>query len=262
MTDLDEALTLTRIDAGRWAAFADPRYESTNAMFGGWTTAIALRAGLNSADSDAKPSAITINFVERVEPGSDVHIRTRRVGGSRSVSHWQAEVTSADDERTLAVATLLLTDRRDTDGLTEPSMPHGPDPETLDEFHPPGTQGERVMIRPIVGGSPYGRFDTMSTAWVRELTGRPVDHLQLAFLADQFAPRPFFWSDGPRLSATLTMSVYFHATDAEMAGVGDDYILNEAVATRGAQSTSGQQARLWSRRGELLATSEQLCWYR
>jgi hypothetical protein len=58
------------------------------------------------------------------------------------------------------------------------------------------------------------------------------------------------------------MSVYFHATDDEVAAVGDDYFLNEATGTRGEHSTSGQQARLWSRDGALLATTEQLCWYR
>jgi hypothetical protein len=58
------------------------------------------------------------------------------------------------------------------------------------------------------------------------------------------------------------MSVYFHATPAELAAVGTDFILNEAIGTRGVESTSGQQARLWSREGSLLATTEQLAWYR
>jgi acyl-CoA thioesterase len=58
------------------------------------------------------------------------------------------------------------------------------------------------------------------------------------------------------------MSVYFHATDDEVAAIGDDYILNEATGSRGARSTAGQHARLWSRAGVLLATSEQLSWYR
>ena len=56
--------------------------------------------------------------------------------------------------------------------------------------------------------------------------------------------------------------MYFHGTAEEIDAVGDDYLLNEATGTRGEQSTSGQQARLWSRGGALLATTEQLCWYR
>lgn len=62
--------------------------------------------------------------------------------------------------------------------------------------------------------------------------------------------------------ATLTMSVYFHATADDLAEAGAGYVLNEATGSRGAQNTSGQQARLWSPTGALLATTEQLAWYR
>ena len=68
----------------------------------------------------------------------------------------------------------------------------------------------------------------------RRVAGRALDHLQLAYLADQYAPRSFFWGDGMRPSATITLSVYFHATAAELAAVGTDYVLNEATGTRGA----------------------------
>jgi acyl-CoA thioesterase len=99
-------------------------------------------------------------------------------------------------------------------------------------------------------------------AWIREITGRRIDYLQLAYLADAYAPRSFFWSDGPGMSATMSLSVYFVGARAEIDAVGDDYVLTDATGTRGADSTSGQQARLWSRQGALLATTEQLCWYR
>ena len=182
MSELEQALTLTAIDDGTWIAGADPSYISTNAMYGGWTTAVALKAAMLSHAGDAKPSAITVNFVERVDPGTDVVIRSRRVSGSRSITHVQSELTDGAEGRTLALATALFTDRRDTDGLTVPTMPHAPDPETLGLFHPPGSQGERSMIRPILGQPPFGNHDTVSTAWVREMTGRPVDYLQLAYL--------------------------------------------------------------------------------
>ena len=86
--DLDNALRLRRLGPGLWASYADPNYESANGMFGGWTTAVALRAVCDDAEGDATPSAITINFVNKVEPGSDVVIETRRVGEGRSVSFW------------------------------------------------------------------------------------------------------------------------------------------------------------------------------
>jgi acyl-CoA thioesterase len=58
------------------------------------------------------------------------------------------------------------------------------------------------------------------------------------------------------------MSVYFYASADELAAVGDDFVLSEAVGTRAEQSIAGSQLRLWSRSGALLATSEQLCWFK
>jgi acyl-CoA thioesterase len=262
MSDLEEALALQPIENGSWRAFADPRYEAATGMFGGWTAAILLRGVLDDASRVGSPSAITVNYVGKVEVGTDVIVRARRVGGSRSVHHWQSELLANDDGRVLAHAISVFAERRETDGFTEQSMPAVPAPDTLEEFHPPGPHGERTSIRPITGNPPFARDSTSSTCWVRETTGRRLDHMQLAFLADANAPRSFFWSDGPRLSATMTMSVYFPGTDEEIAAVGDDYLFNETIGTRGDMATSAQQTRLWRADGVLLATSEQMCWYR
>jgi len=213
--DLEQALKLSRSGEEVWTTQADPNYEAMNGMFGGWTAAVALRAVCDEADSEAKPSALTINFVGKVEPGSDVLIRTGRVGGGLSVGYWQSELTV--DDVTLATASVVLTERRDTDGHLEVTMPDAPDPATLEVTYPaPGPYGERAVVRPVVGLPPHNRESTYSTSWVRETSRRSVDHLQLAFLADHRAPRSFFWSEGPRPSSTMTLSVYFHATDDEL----------------------------------------------
>ena len=86
--DLQNALKLSRSVENVWTAGADPNYESANGMFGGWTTAVALRAVCDDADGDAMPAAVTINFVDKIEPGTKVCICTRRIGGGRSVSYW------------------------------------------------------------------------------------------------------------------------------------------------------------------------------
>ncbi len=98
--------------------------------------------------------------------------------------------------------------------------------------------------------------------WVREISGRSVDRVQLALLADVCAPRPYFWSDAPRPCASLAMTVYFHATDDELAAVGDDYVLNEVSGARGVASIADHTLRIWSRNGVLLASSTQLWSYR
>jgi acyl-CoA thioesterase len=264
MAHLDAALALTPDGDGRWRAHADADHESISAMFGGWTAAVLLRSVLASTESDARPSALTVQFVRPVAVGGDVVIAPERLGGGRSLEHWRADLRAGDAETedgdVLATALVVLTNRRDTDAHAQLEMPDVPPPEGLEQIHAPGPQGQQTEIRQVSGE--WGTGDTRGRLWVRDANGRALDHLQLAYLADQYAPRSFFWGDGMRPSATITLSVYFHATDDELAAVGTNYVLNDATGTRGAQSTSGQLARLWSRDGVLLATTEQLCWYR
>lgn len=261
MTELEEALTLRTSGADR-AANADPRFESINGMFGGWTAAVLLRAVLEAAAGVGTPAAMTVNFLGKVEPGTEPVLRVDSVHAGRSLQHWHAHLLAADDLRPLATAMLIFAARVPTDGFLEPTMPEAPEPSTLEMFHPPGPQGERIDYRPISGHPPFGRSSTVSSAWVRDRTGRPLDVVQLAYLADQYAPRVFFISDGPRASATTTLSVHFHGSTEEIDAVGDGYLLNEATGTRASMSLAGQQARLWSPAGALLATTEQLAWYR
>jgi acyl-CoA thioesterase len=260
---LDSALTLEPFGSGAWTAVADRNYESSNGMFGGWTAAVALHAVSGSAAGEGEPSVIHVNFIGRIEPGTNLIIQTRRIGGSHAVSHWMAELMSQGEQAPLASASVILADRRPSDEHAEISAPKAPDPETLELIYPaPGSAGERCAMRPIEGYPPFGRTTTYSTAWVKEISGRSVDHLQLAFLSDFRPPRSFYWSDGPRPSATLALSVYFHATKMELAEVGDDYLLSQAFGTRGAHSTSEEHLRLWSRGGALLSSSVQMAWFR
>lgn len=260
--DLERALDLRAESDQLWAVTADANYESANGMFGGWTTALLLKAVVLADDAGATPVSITVNFVNLLTPGSTALVETRRVGGGRSVSHWTCELRSMDGE-VQAIGTVVLASRRDTDGHVDAQMPPAPDPETLPIVGAaPGPMGERTTLRPVEGFPPFDRDTTFSLAWVRETSGRPIDHLQLAFLADHRPPRSFFWSDGPRPSATLTLSVWFHATGADLAEIGDDELLSEAFGTRGSQSISEEHLRLWSRAGDLLASSVQADWYR
>jgi len=255
-----EAIELRPEAAGRWVAHADRDHESITGMFGGWTSAVVLNAVNRSSESAASPASMTINFIGAIPAGADVAVDVERIGGGRSIQHWRAEVRMVGEEDLDASALVVLAERRTSDPHVELTMPQVPDPATLEQIQAPPPQGLQTEIRAVSGEFASG--STASSHWQRDASGRPLDHVHLAYLADQYAPRSFYWGVGIRPSATLTMSVYFHATADEISAVGTDYILNEAVGTRGESSTSGQKARLWSRDGTLLATTEQLCWYR
>ena len=231
-------------------------------MFGGWTAAVALSAVLADSDGSAVPASMTVNFVDQIRPGDDLVVRTRRVGGGRSVGHWHCEVTSRAGD-TLVVASVVLASRRDTDGRVEVTMPEAGAPESIAVVPAaPGPMGERTTVRPVIGFPPFSHESSYSLAWVREITSGALDHRQLSYLADHRPPRSFYWSDGPRLSATLSLTISFHATAEELLAVGDDELLSEAFGVRGSQSLSEEHLRLWSRQGTLVATSVQMGWYR
>jgi acyl-CoA thioesterase len=257
---IEESLTLRPDGDGRWLAHADPEHESITGMFGGWTAAVLLRAIQQASDVAGSPSAMAVSYIGSIPPGGDVAVTVDHLGGGRSIDHWRAEARSAGELNVLATALVSLTNRRPSQPNLQLHMPEAADPAGQERIYSLGPQGKQCDIRAVSGA--FGSGDTTSLIWVRDASGHPLDHALLAYYADQYAPRSFYWGDGPGRSATISMSVYFHATEDEIAAVGDDYVLNEATGTRGVHSTSGQQANLWSRAGTLLITTEQLCWYR
>lgn len=257
---LENSLALHATGEGAWRAFSDPQNEANTGMFGGWTAALLMKAVLSDARAEGEPVAISVSYANRVAPGRELAVSTSEIGGGRTVKTWRAEVRRDDNDDVLASASVVLASRRESDGFTEWTFPQAPIPEDLPMVHPPATFGQQIDMR--MNKMPFGNTDSHSVQWIRERTGHPVDHVLLSYFADCYPPRILYRGSRPRPSSTLTMSVYFYASAEELAAVGDDFILSEAVGTRAEQSVAGSQLRLWSRAGALLATSEQLCWFK
>lgn len=86
-------------------------------------------------------------------------------------------------------------------------MPQAVVPETLPPFSPPGPFGQSTENRIARGEKLFDAPDTVSHGWVREISGRKCDTIQLAYLSDVYAPRVFHISKGPRPTSTVTMSL-------------------------------------------------------
>lgn len=262
MSHLADSLAIETNETGVQRAIADPGYEANTGMFGGWSSALLLKAVLEQPGQQGSASAMTVNFIERVIPGEPLKLESQLLGGSRSLSHWRCDLYREETHQLLATATVVLAHRRETEQACDFSMPVAPPPAALPLFRPPGAFGQNVDTRGLLGGSPFNRPDMRSLSWIREDSGRPVDAVQIAFLSDVYAPRVFHISDGPRPSSTVRLAINFLAGPDEYAAIGDDYILAEVEGTRIEQAHVGSQSRLWSSGGALLATSEQLCWFR
>ena len=257
---LADALALHAIGEGAYRAYADPDNEAGTGMFGGWTAAILLKSVLCDARAEGQAASLNVNYVRRIPPKSELTVKCAPLGGSQSVQTWRADIFVESREAPSATANIILANTRDSEGFTERTPPEAPDPDSLPMMHPPASFGQHVDMRAWT--IPFGHDHSHSAHWIRARSGHPVDHVLLAYLADAFPPRIFMRSKGFRPSSTLTLSAYFYAGAEELAAIGDDFILSEAVGTRAAQSLVGAQLNMWSRSGALLATSEQLCWFK
>jgi acyl-CoA thioesterase len=259
---LDDSLAIATAGTKWWVAAADPSYEANTGMFGGWTAALLLKAVLEHPDRQGAAAGMTVNFIERIVPGEALSLRVRRLGGGRSLAHWRCDVHRAQADALLATASIVLAHRRNTEQAIDFKMPVAPAPQDIPLSNPPGRFGRTTETRMIEGTPPFNRSDMGSLGWVRESSGRQMDPIQLAYLSDVYAPRVFHISAGPRQSSTVSLSIAFLAGPEEIAAIGDDYILAEVEGTRVEQGLVGSRSRLWGPLGTLLATSEQLCWFR
>jgi acyl-CoA thioesterase len=262
MTALDASLALEPDGEGAWRALADPTREANTGMFGGWTAALLANAALKDPRASGSLSAITVNYINRVPPGSALTLRSQPLGGGKSMTHWRCELFVDGAEGVAAVAHIVLANRRESDRFTEYKMPEAAAPDTFPVFNPPGPFGATVNIYTAFGANPFNQPTTRSVSWLREAGGKLMDELLLVYMSDVGWPRSWALGASPRPSSTTTLSVYIHATPSEIAACGDDYILSDFVGTRIEHSTVGSRANLWSRAGALLATTEQLCWFR
>ena len=261
MSLLERSLTMTRDEDGTCYALASPDYEAGNGMFGGWTAALMLKSVLDDPGAEGSASAITVNFIKQVTPDVRLRLRPQRLGGGRSLIHWRCDLTD-DAGDLLATATIVLANRKPSDSYTQAVMPDAQGPESFSPAQLPGTFAQRVSVLPTLGQNLFNLPSTRSVNWEKETSGRSMDAVQIALVADLGAPRVFFISAGPRPSSTITMSVYFHATTEELVACGDDYILSDMIGTRIEGATVGSRKDMWSRDGKLLATTEQMCWFR
>jgi hypothetical protein len=141
-------------------------------------------------------------------------------------------------------------------------MPDSPPPEDLPSFPAPVGFLKEYEFR---GPFPFPKGDGSSTslAWIRFRDGRDLDYVNLAMAADRFPPRHvviYGWGAGQ--NSTISLTAYFHATAAEIAEVGDDFVLCHAEGRSGSNSLFDMTASIWRRDGLLLLTTEQLCWFK
>jgi len=268
---LDEALQLaSSSDPGQYEGRTHPGYWNMVGPFGGVTAATLLQAVMQHPDRLGEPLSLTVNYAGALAEGPFT-VQATPVRTNRSTQHWTLSILQPDAEGAPVVtttATAVTAVRRETWSVGDVPMPPVQPPAQHQSIPPLGGVEwlGRYEMRPIAGLIPQawdGSGDhSLTQLWMRDAPPRPLDFCALAALADVFFPRVWLRRARRVPAGTVSITVYFHASTAQLQATGTGYLLGQA---RGQEFRNGffdQTAQLWNEAGTLLATSHQIVYYK
>ena len=269
----DKALALHHSDirAGHFTGTTSPDYWNMIGPFGGMTAAVMLNAVLSHPDLLGSPIAMTVNFAAAVEAGA-FDIQATPVRTNRSTQHWTIQLTQAGISgapQMTTTATVVTAARRETWGTSDVPMPAVPKPAKV----APMQLGEGAMawlgqyeLRGVSGLVPQrwdgGGDHSESVLWLRDTSPRALDFASLMAMSDMFYPRVWLRRAKRVPAGTVSMTTYFHAEAAQLAEVGTGYLLGRATGQQFRNGFFDQAVQLWSEAGMLLATSNQIAYFK
>lgn len=258
----DALFNLAHQGPGEWTGSAQERFARPDGgMFGGYPVGLTLSAVLREPERRGTPVALTGAFLRGAVAGP-LAVTTQVLRTGRSLQVWRAQLLQAD--KTCLELTVTLA-QRPTEGASfawvEP--PPTPPPELLPrDVGRPGTPAflDNFDRRPL------GEFfrdppDGVTIEWARDAGGGRLDYPRLAMIADKFPPRSGLVLGRSSAASTISNSIYFHASEEEVAEVGDDFVLMYGRGRRGYRGVCDLTAGIWRRDGLLLATTEQMWWF-
>lgn len=261
----DEALTLSPAGPGRQRGRTSPAWANMVGPFGGLTAALLLRAVENSPERIGEPVTLTVNFTAPVADG-DFDITTCLVRANRTNQHWLVELRQ--DGAIITNATAVFGFRRDTWSDTEREQPEVPTPEQVAATGLPDliVWAGNYEMRYVTGGVPDNGAapapSSVTTLWMRDRRGRDLDFASLTAMSDIFYPRVFLRRGAMSPAGTISMTTYFHARGEDLAAVGGEHVLGTVRGNRFSGGYFDQSGELWSRGGELLATTHQVVYFK
>ena len=266
MNPVQSLADLKPIAPHRWTTRAGPEWSNPGGgLWGGYAIGLAIRVLEAEPEAVGEALSLTLTYATGL-PAGDLDIRTRRLRQGGSVGVWEVEVLAAGSDQVGVHAIATLARRPATPPFAFAVMPAAPDPQGLPHWNfpgaPSGHYGDHAFERrPVEGHPPAPGAGSRSLAWVRSRAA-PMDKAMLGMITDASAPRAMYALGSEARTTTLSLTVYLHATAEELAKVGDDFILVECEGRVGGGGASDERTSLWRRDGRLLATSEQLAWYR
>ena len=266
----DTAIALVAAEPGNFTGCTSPAYENMVGPYGGITAAVLVQAVSLHPECLGEMTALTVNYASGVAPGP-YRIMAAPARTNRSTQHWVislVQVNKAGIEETVITATALTAVRRDTWHANDMPIPAVPGPCALvrTRLNAPMQWLMRYDMRFVRGEIPHAMdgsgTDSLSQLWVQDDPPRRLDAAGLAAMSDVFYPRIYLRRATRVPAGTVSMTIYFHASTAEMAENGLGYLFAQGQAQAFRHGFFDQTAQLWSESGILLATSHQLVYYK
>lgn len=263
-------MALRLLSEGKYQGTASPAYWNRVGPFGGMTAAMMLNAVLISPQRLGDPVALTVNYAAAMA-AAPYQLNTRVVRSSRTTQHWNVELVQ--EEKIVATATAICALRRETWQHSEVSVPEGlPSAVALSApTHSHSMPWSRQYdLRPVrvsalseqqqasLGSTKDPQVP--SHAWIRDHPPRPLDYPALASICDTVLPWMFRRRKEIIQMSTVSMSIYFHVSKAELDRVGEQYVYTKSFGQICHAGFMDSQAQIWSQDKVLLATMQQLMW--
>ena len=261
----DIATNLEAAGNDSWIARTSDAYWNMVGPFGGVVGALLFKSAYAHPKREGEPLALTVNFCAAIAKG-EMRIEAGPARTNRSTQHWT--MTMLQDGECVATGTAMFGKRPETFAHRPARAPEAPAFESLPRMPWPGSGWiERFDLR-FAEGPPFWaeKIDepahARSTLWIASDHPRPMDFVTLAALTDIFFGRIIHVRQQMVPFGTVSLTSYFHATEADLAALGPAPVLGTADARIFERGFHDQSAELWSADGPLLATSHQLVYYR
>lgn len=265
MHPFDQAITLVSQQVGEYTGhIPTATYGNMIGPFGGMIAANLLAAVMQHPERLGHPVAMTVNYAGPIadEP---FEISAKPIRTNRSSQHWL--ITLSQQSSVAITATAVTAVRPATWSAAERQMPEVPSPNVLPDF-PSGPfpnwvrSYEFKFCSGTVNMSGAEQDLSESVLWVRDQPPRPLDYPALMALSDVFFPRSFLRKQQFMPASTISITTYFHATPECLSAQGTDFVLAAARGQRFHNGYFDQMAELWNTKGELLASSSQLVYFK
>jgi hypothetical protein len=260
------AIPLTPLRPGLWRTRADEHWSNPGGgLWGGYAIGLAIRVLEAEPEAAGEALSLTLTYAAGL-PYGELDIRTRRIRQGGSIGVWEVELLAAGSDQVGVHAIVTLARRPQTARFAFAEMPQAPPPESLEApviapghtHHMAGRAFERRGHGPF---PPEPGHSSRTLHWTRSAQA-PLDKAILGMITDNAPPRAMYALGRSIRTTTLSLTCYLHATAEELAEIGNDFILVECEGRVGGGGASDERSSYWSRSGKLLATSEQLAWYR